>query len=132
MYEITTIVDVRSVPQSRFSPQFNQKNLLEALTQIDCRYVFLGKELGGKRKESECYTNGQIDEGKVLTLPIFQKGCEQLLQEISDNRVALLCSEKDPAKCHRAYWVSKALCHRVPIQHILADGSTILHEDSKT
>jgi hypothetical protein len=120
MHKITTIVDVRSIPQSRFSPQFNQKNLIEALTQIGCRYVFLGKELGGKRQEKD-------DE--VLALPIFQEGCERLLREIVGNRVALLCSEKDPAKCHRTYWVSRALCNHLRIRHILADGSTITHEE---
>jgi len=129
MHEITVIADIRSVPQSRFSPQFNQKNLIETLTQIGCHYVFLGKELGGKRQEKECYCNGQIDSEKVLALPIFQEGCERLLREVADNRVALLCSEKDPAKCHRAYWVSRALCHRLSIRHILADGSTITHEE---
>jgi uncharacterized protein (DUF488 family) len=129
LYEITVVADVRSVPQSRFSPQFNQKNLQEALAQIGCRYVFFGKELGGKRQEKECLVNGQIDEEKVLTLPLFQEGCERLLREVADNRVALLCSEKDPAKCHRAYWISRALCHRLSIRHILADGTTISHED---
>ena len=129
MHEITVIADVRSVPQSRFSPQFNQKNLLEALTQIGCRYIFLGKELGGKRQEKECYCNGQMESERVLALPIFQKGCERLLWKVAGNRVALLCSEKDPAKCHRAYWIAKALCNRLPIRHILADGSTIMHEE---
>jgi uncharacterized protein (DUF488 family) len=114
MHAITTIVDVRTMPQSRFAPQFNQKNFIESLTQIGCRYVFLGKELGGKRQEESS---------------LFQEGCERLLQEVADNRVAILCSEKDPAKCHRAYWISRALCNRLPIQHILADGSTISHEE---
>ena len=128
LHDITTIADVRSVPQSRFAPQFNQKNLKHSLIQIGCRYVFLGKELGGKRQEQECYSNGQIDEEKVLALPIFLAGCERLLQEIGDCRVVLLCSEKEPAKCHRTYWISKALCHRLTIWHILADGSTLTHE----
>jgi len=129
MHDITTIVDVRSVPQSRFSPQFNQKNLQQTLNQIGCRYTFLGKELGGKRQEKECYANLEIDTEKVLALPIFQEGCERLLQETVENRVAVLCSEKDPEKCHRAYWVSKALRDRLAIRHILADGSTITHEE---
>jgi hypothetical protein len=27
------------------------------------------------------------------------------------------------------YWVSKALCHRLTIRHILADGSVIVHAE---
>jgi len=37
--------------------------------------------------------------------------------------------KKAPAKCHRAYWVSKALHNRLKILHILADGSTVLHDE---
>ena len=129
MHDIATVADVRSVPQSRFAPQFNQKNLLESLTRIGCRYVFLGKELGGKRSEKECYVNDNIDDAKVLVLPIFQEGCERLLQEIAKSRVALLCAEKDPEKCHRAYWISRTLCNRLSIWHILADGQAVAHED---
>jgi len=70
-----------------------------------------------------------MDTEKVLALPIFQEGCERLLREVADNRVAFLCSENDPAKCHRAYWVARALCHRLSIRHILADGSIITHEE---
>ena len=93
---------------------------LAANLYTGCRYVFLGKELGGKRQE---------DDETVLTLPIFQEGCERLLREAVGNRIVLLCSEKDPAKCHRTYWISRALCHRLQIRHILADGSTVTHEE---
>jgi uncharacterized protein (DUF488 family) len=127
MHEITTIADVRSVPQSRFSPQFNRKNLQESLPQIGCRYIFLGKELGGKRTEKECYAG--LDDKTVIALPIFKEGCERLLQEVTEQRVAIMCSEKDPKKCHRAYWVSRALRDRLTILHILADGSTITHKE---
>jgi uncharacterized protein (DUF488 family) len=129
MHEIITVADVRSVPQSRFSPQFNQKNLIEVLPQIGCRYIFLGKELGGKRQEKECYTNLQVDAEKVIALPIFQEGCERLVLETAEHRVVLLCSEKDPMKCHRTYWISKALRNQVTILHILADGSTVAHKE---
>ena len=131
MHEITVIADIRSRPQSRFSPQFNQKNLLEILPQAGFRYIFLGKELGGKRQEKECYLNGQVNGEKIIALPIFQEGCERLLQEAAGHRVAIFCSEKDPAKCHRAYWVSRALCNRLTILHVLADGSTMTHEQLK-
>jgi uncharacterized protein (DUF488 family) len=114
MHEITIIADVRSIPQSRFAPQFSQKNLLATLLTIGCRYVFFGKELGGKHQEKS---------------HLFQEGCERLLQEVTGNRGVLLCSEKDPAKCHRAYWISSALCNQLPILHILSDGSTITHEE---
>ncbi len=129
MHEITAVADVRSVPYSKYCPQFDRENLQQFLQRIGCRYVFLGEELGGKRREPECYINGQIDYEKVATLPAFREGCERLLRGVAEYRIALLCAEKDPANCHRTLLVSRALRNRLTILHILADGSTLLHEE---
>ncbi len=128
-HEITAVADVRSVPYSRYCPQFDRVNLQQALSQINCRYVFLGDKLGGKRREKECFTNGQIDYEKVATLPVFREGCERLLRGVTKYRIALMCAEKDPANCHRTLLVSRALRDRLTILHILSDGSTLTQEE---
>ena len=46
---IEEVVDVRSLPHSRFNPQFNRKALRTALTEAGVGYVFMGAELGGRR-----------------------------------------------------------------------------------
>lgn len=50
--QIDVLADIRSTPSSRFSPQFNRDRLKDALITRGIKYVFLGKELGGRPKWS--------------------------------------------------------------------------------
>ena len=84
--KIEVLVDVRSHPQSRFCPQFNQKRLSEELGNVGIIYLFRGKNLGGKGE------NVRFDETIEELANMVKRG--QIL--------CLLCSEKDPAKCHRS------------------------------
>jgi hypothetical protein len=52
---IEVLVDVRSTPYSRFSPQLAIGALRAAVTGADRDYVFLGKELGGRPEGAEFY-----------------------------------------------------------------------------
>jgi uncharacterized protein (DUF488 family) len=45
---IEVLVDIRSNPYSRFTPQFNKDNLKKAIQASGMKYLFLGKELGGR------------------------------------------------------------------------------------
>ena len=49
--EIEKIIDVRSAPYSRYSPQFNKSALEKSLKCRGIGYIFLGKELGVRRVE---------------------------------------------------------------------------------
>lgn len=48
IHEVTAIADVRSVPHSRWRPQFNREPLSKVLKQSDIHYVFIGVELGAR------------------------------------------------------------------------------------
>ncbi len=52
--EIKYLVDVRSTPFSRYYPQYNQERLLLSLATVNIKYVFLGKELGGRINDITC------------------------------------------------------------------------------
>jgi len=54
-HKIDVLVDVRSKPFSRFSPQFNKDGLEKAVRASGIKYLFLGKELGGRPESSELY-----------------------------------------------------------------------------
>lgn len=47
-YEIEQVVDVRTIPYSKFTPQFNKEALTESLKSARIVYVHM-KELGGLR-----------------------------------------------------------------------------------
>lgn len=48
--QIETLIDVRTIPYSRFHTQFRQLNLKSSLEKAGINYIFLGNELGGRPK----------------------------------------------------------------------------------
>ncbi len=127
--QIHVIADVRSQPYSRYKPEFSQKELKNSLQAEGLQYVFLGRELGARRDEPECYVDGKIDYSLVEKTKLFQKGIERLEKGMKQYRIALLCAEKDPIGCHRAILISRYLWKMgVPVVHIHDDGNLESHE----
>jgi len=124
LHGIEAIADVRSSPYSQYTPQFNREPLAASLRHHGIRYVFLGKELGARREEPECYESNKVVYRKVARLATFQEGIARLCEGAGKMRVALLCAEKDPLTCHRTVLVSHfARNHFADTLHILEDGS---------
>ena len=59
-HHIDAVADVRSVPYSRWQPQFNRESLQSALGDHAIAYVFLGKELGARSDDRRCYEDGRV------------------------------------------------------------------------
>jgi uncharacterized protein (DUF488 family) len=120
---VTAIADIRSVPFSRYLPQFNRDSLAAALKAEGIAYVFLGKELGGRTEDRSCYENGRVSYRRLAKTETFRRGLERLRGGASTHRVALMCAEKEPLECHRTLLVARALADAsVPVLHIHADG----------
>ena len=121
---IDVVVDIRSVPSSGYSPQFGGPELSRSLQVHGFRYLFLGRELGGRPENPAFYD----DEGYVLYEPLsqsgpFQAGIERLLHGAIDHRIALLCGEEDPISCHRRRLVAPILLERgLDVLHARGDG----------
>jgi len=93
-YQIAALVDVRVFPYSKRFPHFSQQFLEETVPAAGLRYVFLGEELGGHRREGyEAY----------MSSPAFAKGVEVLSAIGREERVAFMCAERFPWKCHRRF-----------------------------
>jgi len=125
-HQVSAIADVRSIPYSKYSPQFNKDVIEAALRNANIDYMFLGRELGASRSEDSCYIDGRAKYDRIARLPTFQSGLERVLQEVEHYRVALMCSESDPITCHRTILVCRELkrtCPDLEITHILADGT---------
>ena len=123
---IEVVVDTRSLPYSKYTPQFDRESVQKALAQSSIKYLFLGKELGGRPKSEDYYdAAGKVLYGKLTGDPLFLKGIGRLERGISQFRVALMCSEEDPANCHRRLLVGRVLTERGHVLlHIRADGHT--------
>jgi uncharacterized protein (DUF488 family) len=125
--EIEVVADVRSQPFSRWNPQFNRERLRAALGDAGLRYEFLGAELGGRPPEAEFYdAAGHVLYGALARTERFASGLGRLLDWAGECRVAILCSEENPARCHRRLLVGRVLVGRgVDVVHIRGDGSVV-------
>jgi len=127
---ITAIADVRTSPFSRNFAHFNRDVLKEALARDGIAYVFLGKELGGRPKGQQYYTDGIADYEKMAVSVLFQKGLERVEQGAHKYRIAMMCSERNPLDCHRCLLVGRALADRgVTVSHFLSNGETVAQSD---
>ena len=125
--QINVLADVRSQPYSRHNPQFRKEHLRASVEQAGLRYVFLGAELGGRPPEPELYdTKGHARYELVAETERFQAGLARLLTGAASYRVAIMCSEEDPARCHRRLLVTQALTGRgAEVRHIRGDGTVV-------
>ncbi|MCQ3803421.1 MAG: DUF488 domain-containing protein [bacterium] len=124
-HRVQAVADVRTSPYSRYNPQFNSRDLRYGLEGTGIRYVFLGKELGGRPEGARFYdTDGHVHYGRVAETQWFQTGLDRLCDGARRFRTAILCSEEDPAECHRFLLITRALDDRgVEVTHIRGDGA---------
>jgi uncharacterized protein (DUF488 family) len=133
-HEVEVVADIRSQPFSRYNPQFNREKFRAGLLDAGIQYVFLGAELGGRPPEPEFYDSaGHVRYGAVAAAERFHSGLRRLLAESDRRRVAMLCSEEDPRRCHRRLLVARVLVSQgISVRHIRGDGSVVREEDLGT
>lgn len=129
---VDEVVDVRSAPYSRYTPQFNHELLQRALEDLGITYAYLGGELGGRPADRSCYdADGRVSYDRVADTDQFDDGLRRLIRAADERRVTLLCTEKEPLECHRTLLVARNLVARgVVIAHILADGRLESYDDA--
>jgi uncharacterized protein (DUF488 family) len=126
--KVSAIIDVRSVPFSRWCPWFSSKPLATGLAAGGVAYLQLGDELGGRPRDPQLYCDGIADYEAMARRPEFGAGLDRVIDETRRHRVCLLCSEREPLDCHRCLLVGRALAERgVTPGHIRADGTIEPH-----
>ena len=130
-HDVTTLADVRSAPYSRFNPQFNRKSLDAALQTHGIAYRFMGHALGGRPEDPSCYEDGRVRYDRLAQTSLYRDGIDRVVAAARDERIALMCAEKEPLDCHRTLLVGRTLSGRgVAVTHILADGALEPHADT--
>jgi len=126
-YDINLLADIRSAPSSRYCPQYNKDALQFNLPALGIRYAHLSR-LGGHRKRRCCdhspntgWRNGGFRAyADYMQTAEFEAGLTELIKLGQKNRVAIMCAEAVPWRCHRSL-VSDALVIRgVPVIEIFS------------
>lgn len=122
-HQINALADVRSIPYSRYNQQYNQEKLKIELNKNNIIYTFLGKELGARSDNQNCYVGNKAIYEKIAQTEEFSEGLKRLKKGLQQYSIALMCAEKDPIHCHRAILISRYLqIKEIEILHILPNG----------
>ena len=117
---VTRLVDVRTVPHSRRNPQYDTVALGRALKAAGIGYVH-APGLGGFRKTTPDSPNagwrnlsfrGYAD---YMQTPEFAAELSALIELARTDRVALMCAEAVPWRCHRSL-----IADALGVQHVPA------------
>ena len=134
-HEIDSLVDVRSFPGSRRYPQFGRETMIVWLLDDAITYKH-ASDLGGRRNRNY-NIDPAINAGWRLasfrnyadyTLgDAYRAGIVQLGIEAQNSRVAFMCSEVLPWRCHRSLIASTLVAGDWAVHHIMGLGKVIEH-----
>ncbi|WP_026198893.1 DUF488 family protein [Desulfitobacterium hafniense] len=125
-HDVNCVIDVRSTPYSKYSPQFNTNELRKFLSINHKSYIFMGEEFGARRSDSSLYDiDGLLDFEKVIKSAFFQAGVKRVKSGLNkDYKIAFMCTEKEPLDCHRSILVGRAFHDEgFEVLNIHEDGS---------
>ena len=130
---IECLVDVRAYPASRRHPQFAREALERSLAGAGVRYVWEGRELGGRRKSSRdsphiaLRSPGFRAYADHMATREFHEGMTRLTELGRSARTAIMCAERLPWECHR-FLISDFLVARGdPVVHLVNSGMAQEH-----
>ena len=132
------LVDVRRFPGSRANPQFGRDALSRWLPELGVEYRW-DERLGGRRSRPPGEDKDpwwQVDAFRAYAAhtrtPEFGEAMQELLKDVADRRVAVMCSESVWWRCHRRVIADVAvLAHGVPVRHVMHDGRLTDHRASE-
>lgn len=130
---IHALVDIRSHPQSKRHPQFDQHDLRQAAEEIGMVYHWAGRQLGGLRKQQVYSSHSALPAelrsfADYMDTPDFERAASQIVRLADQNPTALLCAEADPNHCHRSLIADFLTLQGVEVLHLVwPDGRQIHH-----
>jgi uncharacterized protein (DUF488 family) len=131
-YAIQRLVDVRSIPRSRHNPQFNADNLSRSLEPRGIGWEHR-KGLGGLRHTTKDSPNqgwrnasfrGYAD---YMQTEEFSREIKALADLARGERVAVMCAEAVPWRCHRSLIADALLVRGLTVNHIMGETNAREH-----
>jgi uncharacterized protein (DUF488 family) len=132
-YGIERLADIRTVPRSRHNPQFNDTTLASRLAAEHLEYIPM-QALGGLRHPRKDSPNAGWRNASFrgyadyMQTEQFQAALDRLIQISREKRVAIMCAEAVPWRCHRSLVADALGVHAVPVIEILSESSHRAHK----
>lgn len=131
-HQISLLVDVRTVPRSRYNPQFDRDTLAQALRDAGLQYRHL-PELGGLRKPK----NDSLNDGwrnasfrgyaDYMQTEAFHRAIAMLMALGSQEKTTVMCAEAVPWRCHRSLIADALVSRGWEVRHIMSPENATPH-----
>ena len=132
VFEIEKVVDVRTIPKSRHNPQFNEEELREQLLKHAIEYVRL-EGLGGLRHTTKTSINTAWKNSSFrgyadyMQTPEFSRAVNELINLEKEKRIAIMCAEAVPWRCHRSLIGDALLIRNIKVEDIFNETTSKPH-----
>lgn len=132
-YGIEQLVDIRTVPRSRHNPQFNESALASSLASENIAYVHMSGLGGLRRPRKESPNAGWRNAGfrgyaDYMETGDFETALATLIALSKKARVAIMCAEAVPWRCHRSLVADALAVRGVPAIEVLSQSSWRMHK----
>ena len=131
-HSVTRLIDVRTVPRSRHNPQFDRDSLPSALARDSISYEHVAS-LGGFRRThpgspNEGWRNASFrGYADYMQTSEFADSLAELIAVASEERIALMCAEAVPWRCHRSLIADALVVHGVHVEEITSATRRQVH-----
>lgn len=131
---INLLADVRAQPGSRRSPQFGS-GMSSWLGDAGIRYIHL-PELGGRRRQQVVdpsinagWENASFKNYADYTITDeYRRGLTRLISLARSNRVAIMCGEPMPWRCHRLLIANSLVAQGWTVWHLISGSAPRRHQ----
>lgn len=122
-HQVQRLIDVRTVPRSRHNPQFNRGELSPSLHSARLHYTYM-PGLGGFRRASKDSLNTGWHNASFqgfadyMQTPEFRVHLDDLIELAKSERIAIMCAEAVPWRCHRSLIADALLARSIEVREI--------------
>ena len=129
---VEVLADVRKIPKSRKNPQFQSQALRESLRTAGIEYRAM-PGLGGLRHARADSANAGWRNASFrgyadyMQMAEFDLALRELVELGRAKRVAIMCAEAVPWRCHRSLIADALTARGVEVEHVMGVGKKHTH-----
>jgi uncharacterized protein (DUF488 family) len=119
------VADVRTVPRSRHNPQYDGDALAASLAGAGIAHRHL-PDLGGLRHARKDSPNTGWENASFrgfadyMQTEGFERGLAELIALARERKVAVMCAEAVPWRCHRSLIADALLVRGIAVMHVMS------------
>jgi len=130
---VSRLIDVRTVPRSRHNPQFNRDTLPTALAAVGIGYEHAAGLGGFRPTHPDSRNKGWRNTSfrgfaDYMQTPEFAENLDRLIERARCDRIALMCAEAVPWRCHRSLIADALVVHGVRAEEITSPTRLQIHK----